>query len=561
MERLPMQRDFWRLAVGPLVTLLVVAAIALTDRHLFAVPNPGAITFVAVVSSAYIGGITAGLISAVISICYAVAYFSIPGQFLQFRPDNLARVMVLLVATPAIAAMVGVLKRRSISALAREQTLRRASETQNLQLAGLRAAIDQSDQGVVLLDKELRAEFLNRAFRDMFKVPDEKADKKPAFVGLMYHGRDTRAYEIADQDLEAYVARRVAEVQAGYETARDIRLANGEVLRFQCKVLPEGRRLLTYTYVTDIVRHADELETLRAALDQVEYGIILLDRDLRMQFINRVQRRVSEIPDEFAERKPHFPELFDRDRNKGVWDVPQAQFEAYRADRMGVVQRGDPTPHDLHLSDGRILRSQCAVLPDGGRMLGYIDVTEMIRHADELERLATTDGMTSIPNRRHFLKLAEAEWNRFRRYERPLCLLMIDIDLFKSVNDRFGHGVGDLAIMHVAGLCGEGKRTSDVVARIGGEEFAVLLPETDLDQACIVAERIRQRVSEAPLKAGDLSILMTVSVGVADALPSMKEFDELMKRADDAHYQAKRSGRNRVVRAPPYSAGQDEAAA
>ena len=549
------------LFVGPAITLATVATIYLVHRQLFPVPNPAVIYLCAVVFAAYYGGMTSGLISAAISLAFAAFFFSDPGQLFQYRANNLSRLTILFITTPIIAVLAGLLKRQATRALDHERSLREQVEAKNLELAGLRAAIDQSNQGVVLLGKELRAEFINRAFRDMFRLPDEKADKKPAFVGLMYHGRDTRAYEIADQDLDAYIARRVAEVQAGNETARDIRLANGEVLRFQCKVLPEGRRLLTYTYVTDIVRHADELETLRAALDQVEYGIILLDRDLRMQFINRVQRRVSQIPDEFADRKPHFPELFDRDRNKGVWDVPQAQFEAYRADRMAVVQRGDPTPHDLHLRDGRILRSQCAVLPDGGRMLSYMDVTEIVRHADELQHLATIDGMTSIPNRRHFMTLAEAEWNRFRRYERPLCLLMIDIDHFKSINDRFGHGVGDRAIMHVARLCGEGNRTSDVIARIGGEEFAVLLPETDLDQACIVAERIRQKANETPLIASELSVLMTVSIGVSDAHLNMGSFDELMKRADDALYEAKRGGRNRVVRAPPYSAGRDEAAA
>src|SRR5215831_2764744 len=101
----------WRWIVGPLVTLATVGAIMLCDRYLFAVPNPGAISFVAVVFSTYLGGFAAGLVSAAISVLYAVYYFSVPGEFLHFKQDNLARVAVLVVATPVIALMVGILQR------------------------------------------------------------------------------------------------------------------------------------------------------------------------------------------------------------------------------------------------------------------------------------------------------------------------------------------------------------------------------------------------------------------------------------------------------------------
>src|SRR5580700_1752776 len=111
------------------------------------------------------------------------------------------------------------------------------------ELVTLRAALDEVRFGVVLLDHELRAQFINRAFRKMWRLPDAKADSKPAFVALMYHGRDTRAYEIPEAKLDAYVAERVTQVKAGDSGPRDIRLANGEVLRFQCTPLPSGGRV------------------------------------------------------------------------------------------------------------------------------------------------------------------------------------------------------------------------------------------------------------------------------------------------------------------------------
>ena len=125
------------------------------------------------------------------------------------------------------------------------------------ELLQLRSALDHVAIGVVLLDSELRAQFINRAFRTMWKLPDEKADAKPAFVALMYHGRDTRAYELPETELAAYVAERVALVKSGHPHLMDLRLSNGEVLRFQCTVLPAGGRMLSYTVVTDIVRRAE----------------------------------------------------------------------------------------------------------------------------------------------------------------------------------------------------------------------------------------------------------------------------------------------------------------
>jgi diguanylate cyclase (GGDEF)-like protein len=180
-------------------------------------------------------------------------------------------------------------------------------------------------------------------------------------------------------------------------------------------------------------------------------------------------------------------------------------------------------------------------------MLTYSDVTDIVRNAQELERLATTDGMTGIYNRRHFLTLADREWSRAKRYRRPLSLLMIDIDFFKAINDTYGHQVGDRMISHMAGLARDCKRDTDVLARIGGEEFALLLPETTLDQANIVAERLRCEVAGRPLGAADMFVAATVSIGVAAADTSTVEFLQLMKAADQALYEAKRAGRNRVM--------------
>jgi PAS domain-containing protein len=157
-------------------------------------------------------------------------------------------------------------------------------------MLAMRAALDEVGFGVVLLDSELRAQFINRAFRRMWRLPDAKADSKPAFVALMYHGRDTRAYQVPKQELDSYIANRVALIKAGDLTPLALRLANGEVIRLNCAILPNGGRMLSYTYVTDIVRHSDELEVLKDALDHLHEGIVLLDPELNATFMNRAVR-------------------------------------------------------------------------------------------------------------------------------------------------------------------------------------------------------------------------------------------------------------------------------
>ena len=167
--------------------------------------------------------------------------------------------------------------------------------------------------------------------------------------------------------------------------------------------------------------------------------------------------------------------------------------------------------------------------------------------ADDLKTLAAIDSLTGLYNRRHFETLAGAEWARFQRYLRPLSVLVIDVDHFKSVNDRYGHDVGDSVLKIIANVCNAAKRDSDVSARVGGEEFAVLLPETSEAAARIVAERLCAMVREcSPVIQGEKHNL-TVSIGIATATLSMSGIAVLMKRGDDALYQSKRGGRNRVT--------------
>jgi diguanylate cyclase (GGDEF)-like protein/PAS domain S-box-containing protein len=176
------------------------------------------------------------------------------------------------------------------------------------------------------------------------------------------------------------------------------------------------------------------------------------------------------------------------------------------------------------------------------------DITERKEPAQRLEHEARTDCLTGLSNRRHFLELASQELVRVRRYRSPLTLAMLDVDHFKTINDTYGHEIGDKVLMELADICCRALREPDVVGRIGGEEFAILFPQTTGDQAYEIAERLRVAIAAAkvPIERG-LPVHFTVSLGITSFAESDTNIDMLLSRADKALYEAKHKGRNRVV--------------
>jgi diguanylate cyclase (GGDEF)-like protein len=165
----------------------------------------------------------------------------------------------------------------------------------------------------------------------------------------------------------------------------------------------------------------------------------------------------------------------------------------------------------------------------------------------ELERLAHTDSLTGLYNRRIFMQRLEEEVERVRRHGNVLSVLIFDLDFFKSINDTYGHDTGDIVLVAVARVTTEVKRVSDVAARIGGEEFALLLPETDQQGAVQLAQRLRISIEKNMyLSTSGSPVKVTASIGVATATKSAKEVDKLLSSADKQLYRAKNNGRNRV---------------
>ena len=166
----------------------------------------------------------------------------------------------------------------------------------------------------------------------------------------------------------------------------------------------------------------------------------------------------------------------------------------------------------------------------------------------QVEALAVTDALTGLSVRSYFLERAQSELARSRRHGLACALLMADLDHFKEKNDTFGHLVGDVVLKDVARLLQHNLREIDLIARFGGEEFLLFLVETSVEQAMAIAQRLRQLVEVHPIRAYDELLAQTISMGLAEFPDDAQTLEELIERADEALYAAKRAGRNRVVR-------------
>jgi diguanylate cyclase (GGDEF)-like protein len=426
--------EYWRRAIGPLVTLAAAGIFLLAPGFRDAPPAPGALLLAAIVFATLLGGTMSGLFSAMIGIVCGSYALSDPAHWLLMSPQNLFRFILVTSFGLGVPIMVAWIRARAERLLAREKVARAKVESANRDLMVLQAALDKVDHGVLLLDENLRVDFMNDAFRNIWALEAGETNERTTFAEL----------------------------------------------------------------------------------------------------VRRAGHKIDAV----------YP-----------FDIGAAD---YTACRVALVREGREDPVDLRLSSGRTVRVQCKRMASGGRLVTYTDVTDLVHQSEAFERLATTDDLTGVCNRRHFIALGERAFAASRAERTPLALLILDIDLFKSINDRFGHDVGDTVIRHVASVCRELKREGDVLARIGGEEFTLLLPGTDIEEAEALAGLINLRLVSHPVTVNDHKLGVTASIGVATAGTTTGALGDLMRRADQALYAAKRAGRNRVQRAVEACANPDQ---
>ena len=354
------------------------------------------------------------------------------------------------------------------------------TEPPEAMLSMLGDALDLIDVGIVLLNRDLRARFINRRFVDMWDVPPALLAGAPSFRDLLEHGAASDLFTIATAELPAHIDTLEAEVRAGSIPPVLMDLADGRHLLFRCIACNDGGRILSYSDISHELR--------REARDAV------------------------------------------------------AQISAEL--RFNTEMLEDQGAHLASLAEAAEESAQKA---EAARLLLVNEIAGRHQLEIKLRRLATTDGLTGALNRVELLAAAQREMDAVGGAGRKLVVLMLDVDYFKAINDGFGHAGGDCALQHLVATLLAGIRQVDLLGRLGGEEFAIVLPDTPVLPAERVAERLRARVEAVLVTFGDRLIPMTVSIGLAVQLATDHSIEQVIARADDALYRAKRSGRNRVV--------------
>ncbi|RLK48230.1 diguanylate cyclase with PAS/PAC sensor [Alkalispirillum mobile] len=406
----------------------------------------------------------------------------------------------------------------------------------------LMAALEQSYNAVVVTEPQLdgpgpRIRYVNAAFEQMTGYRrEELIGQTPA----MLQGPATDPEEL--QRL-----RRQLEQGEFFEGSAVNYRKDGRPYHVQWSISPvlddDGVVTAWLSIQRDVTRERQleqEARLLSTAVEASAASILITDPEGRIVYVNRGFEQITGYRrDEVIGQSPRLLSFGEQSRRfySDLWSTLE----------RGETFRGTFVNRDRHGRRFYLQQSITPVLGDHGEVIRYVgtgkDITERVRIEDELKRAATTDALTGLANRLSFEQLLEREYERARRYDCPLSLVMFDLDLFKDINDQHGHEAGDAVLRALAGLVLANVRTADTVARWGGEEFMILLPETGLRSAEILAEKLRERVAAHRFAHGDP---VTASFGVS-ALREDDTRKDLLRRVDEALYRAKHLGRDRVA--------------
>lgn len=298
-------------------------------------------------------------------------------------------------------------------------------------------------------------------------------------------------------------------------------------------------------------------------LARLNSGVIVIDDEYRIVFLNHfIERHASMALAEVAQQSlfevfPDLPEAWLKRKLMSVLDLQSPAFSSWEQ-RQYIFK----LPHLRPItSSSQYMAQNCTMLPllDESTQQNFIcilveDATDAFVYQQhlsktliELEKANRQDGLTKVLNRRYWEEQLKQEIHRAQRYQHPLSLILFDLDKFKDLNDKYGHLGGDFVLIELSSLIGSLLRDSDLLGRYGGEEFGIVLPDTNGQGAMDVAERIRKAIADHPMLFNQQTIRVTLSIGVAELDPHHHLLhDDLIREADMALYNAKRNGRNRV---------------
>lgn len=297
--------------------------------------------------------------------------------------------------------------------------------------------------------------------------------------------------------------------------------------------------------VTDRKQSEEALEKEKifsdALIESMPGAFYVLDMEGNFLRWNNYLNRLTGLSDRALRQRPLLLSIHEEDRSLAAATMKDAFDNGYAQAELHVLTK-DRGIRLFFMTARRFQVGLDTYLVGVGT-----DTTEWLAKMRNLEHQAWTDPLTQVANRGHFMDMARQEFARCRRYGHPVSLWMIDIDHFKSVNDTYGHHAGDIALQSLVSTSQQALRDWDILGRVGGEEFAVLLPETETEQAMLVAERLRQAVAASRILLGEgASVALTVSIGIATVKEDDVDLETLLDRADQALYEAKHTGRDKV---------------
>jgi len=416
----------------------------------------------------------------------------------------------------------------------------------------LQTIIDFLPTGITMFNAEQQVVVCNQNFRTLLDFPDSLfVDGMPFLRDLaLFNARRGEYGEGDPQTLADQVCERARGMQPHvFERQRP----SGVILEIRGEPLPGGGWVSIYTDITDRKRNEEDLrrvkEMMSAAINFSPTFIWETDAAGNYTRLQGIEHILGYAESELLGHQ-RCSTLCDADHIAGC--EVEMRMEAREAIERQVVETRTKTGGIVWLST-----SAQPIYDPRGAYLGYrgvdVDITEITRARQALEQLALHDPLTGLANRRKFQDRYQLECRRQGRAGLPLSLALVDVDHFKQVNDTWGHIVGDVCLKAVADLLVSQLRTTDLVARFGGEEFLVLLPDTNSREGVLVAEKLRRALEISVIDIGltaQPTLKITASFGVMTLLPTEKlSLEAAIERADHAVYAAKRGGRNQVCAA------------
>jgi len=309
-----------------------------------------------------------------------------------------------------------------------------------------------------------------------------------------------------------------------------------------------------------LMSESDSPELLRFIIDRISVGLFIVDSEMNVVLWNRFMEINSQVTSEqivgenLFDTFPALPRRWLEKKIKSVFMIKGFSFVSWEQ-RPHLFE----FPHNRPITGGLEFMYQDLVLmpvkDESGEVekvcIALHDVTdagyyqsELTRANDELEKLSRIDGLTQLANRRHWEERLSEEFSRSKRYDETLSLILFDLDKFKNINDSYGHLAGDTILKTVSLNVKEILRESDVAGRYGGEEFGIILPNTGIDGAMVVGEKLRKLVEETKVVFEGVDIPFAISGGVVELDSSYKCYENLISNADEALYYSKENGRN-----------------